>query len=651
MHLGGRQNNECGTKWQQKHCHYFALSEMKIYLGGFIVMFVFMALLLRSKVLDGPLMRPYFDALGSQFSPSLPLANNSVENNVQRSYEPVRQTEIPRDLPVMQLVLPYLKYSVEESAIVSLWKHLTPILSRSDLFPEAKRGVEESENTWKKIIEERKNRTLHKDNVFGNKTAEKQCPYSVSYLNNTFKGSLSVELGIPCGLVVDSSITIVGMPWGAEMNFAIELLGPKFPGQPNPSIVLHFNARLQGDQITDDPVIVQNTWTLESDWGDEERCPNPDSASRKVDGLDTCTDQVGKAVIRKKDNNLKGPVIGDNRSWFPFINGLPFAATLWAGWEGFHMTVNGKHVTSFEYRQNLKPSLVNAVRLKGSVRPISVFATGLPSSEDITQVDLKFLKAPPFVRKQRNELFVGVFSTGNNFDRRMAVRRSWMQYDAVRSGNVTVRFFVGQHANEQVNKEILREAVTYGDIQLMPFVDYYNLITIKTIAICIFGTEMLRSKYIMKTDDDTFVRIDEILSTLSRTKDKGVLYGMIEFDSEPNRDPNDKWFISTEEWPNATYPPWAHGPGYVISRDIAKFVVQGHRDRSLKLFKLEDVSMGVWIEEYKKQNHDVNYLSDNNFNNIGCNDGYIIAHYQNPKHMACLWGKLREEAGASCCND
>lgn len=94
--------------------------------------------------------------------------------------------------------------------------------------------------------------------------------------------------------------------------------------------------------------------------------------------------------------------------------------------------------------QNLKPSLVNAVRLKGSVKPISVLTTGLPTSEDITHVDLKFLKAPPLVRKQRNELFIGVFSTGNNFDRRMAVRRSWMQFEAVRSGNVTVRFFVGQ---------------------------------------------------------------------------------------------------------------------------------------------------------------------------------------------------------------
>ena len=41
------------------------------------------------------------------------------------------------------------------------------------------------------------------------------------------------------------------------------------------------------------------------------------------------------------------------------------------------------------------------------------------------------------------DLFIGIFSTANNFKRRMAVRRTWMQYDAVRSGKVVVRFFVG----------------------------------------------------------------------------------------------------------------------------------------------------------------------------------------------------------------
>lgn len=36
---------------------------------------------------------------------------------------------------------------------------------------------------------------------------------------------------------------------------------------------------------------------------------------------------------------------------FPFVDGNPFAATLWVGLEGFHMNVNGRHETSFAYRK------------------------------------------------------------------------------------------------------------------------------------------------------------------------------------------------------------------------------------------------------------------------------------------------------------
>lgn len=44
-----------------------------------------------------------------------------------------------------------------------------------------------------------------------------------------------------------------------------------------------------------------------------------------------------------------------------------------------------------------------------------------------------------------------------------------------------------QHKNMEVNFHLWKEAQAYGDIQLMPFVDYYSLLTLKTVAICILG--------------------------------------------------------------------------------------------------------------------------------------------------------------------
>lgn len=97
--------------------------------------------------------------------------------------------------------------------------------------------------------------------------------------------------------------------------------------------------------------------------------------------------------------------------------------------------------------QKLEPWLVNGVKVAGGLDVSFALAKGLPVSEDHNLVsDLKQLKAPLITRK-RIIMLIGVFSTGNNFKRRMALRRSWMQYEAVRSGDVAVRFFIGLVSN------------------------------------------------------------------------------------------------------------------------------------------------------------------------------------------------------------
>jgi hypothetical protein len=76
---------------------------------------------------------------------------------------------------------------------------------------------------------------------------------------------------------------------------------------------------------------------------------------------------------------------------------------------------------------------------------------------------------------------------------------------------------------------------------------------------CVLDQEYnLKTDFVMKTDDDTFLRVDAVLSTI--------------FESKHNS--------------NDTYPPWAHGPGYIMSQDIAHFVVEGHQKNLLKVCTL-----------------------------------------------------------------
>ncbi|PQM34060.1 hydroxyproline O-galactosyltransferase GALT3 [Prunus yedoensis var. nudiflora] len=526
----------------------------------------------------------------------------------------------------------------ERSRALLVWPHLRPLLSRSDALPETAQGVKEASMAWKDLLS-----AIDKDKA--------------SKLSKMSRDGVILE--IPCGLVDDSSISLVGIPDGHSRSFQIQLLGSQLAGEPEPPIILHYNVSLPGDNMTEEPFVVQNIWTHDLGWGKEERCPSHRSANNlKVDGLVLCNEQAVRSSLEENlnmsqpssdmlTNVSRGGAYGSAN--FPFVEGNPFTATLWVGLEGFHMTVNGRHETSFAYREKLEPWSVTKVKVAGGLDLLSALAKGLPVSEDHDLVvDVEHLKAPATLKK-RLLMLVGVFSTGNNFERRMALRRAWMQYEAVRSGDVAVRFFIGLHKNSQVNIELWREAEAYGDIQLMPFVDYYSLISLKTIAICIFGTKILPAKYIMKTDDDAFVRIDEVISSLKGKATNGLLYGLIAFESAPDREKGSKWYIDNKEWPHASYPPWAHGPGYIISRDIAKFIVHGHQESDLKLFKLEDVAMGIWIEQFKNSGHEVNYVTDDRFYSAGCESNYILAHYQSPRLVLCLWEKLQKEHEPVCC--
>ncbi|XP_020580967.1 beta-1,3-galactosyltransferase GALT1 [Phalaenopsis equestris] len=637
---------------------------MKKFSGGLILVSLFVLLLLRYGMLENPLaemsLRSPFSQNNSQHLHWVATGvDEPVVPNPKNESEIISTGSLMSHLPIPQ------NLSAEELRSLQTWKNMIHLVNHSEGLPQAVEAVKEAVTAWEGLMASIEDERLSRsgNGSKSKKLKEKQCPYSVIRMNASEFSDGDFRFKIPCGLVQGSSLTVVGTPEGLLGNFKIDLVGTALPGEQDPPIILHYNVRLHGDKITENPVIVQNTWTLANDWGPEERCPspNPDN-NKKVDDLNQCSKVVGeddnqifasKLSSNASTQNLSKGEGAKHRRYFPFKQGYLAISTLRIGSEGIQMSVNGKHISSFAFREALEPWLVNEVRILGDIKLLSILASGLPTSEDSEHViDLELLKSAPLPIHKGVDLFVGVFSTANNFKQRMAVRRTWMQYPDVRSGVAAVRFFVGLHKNQLVNEELWNEARTYGDIQLMPFVDYYSLITLKTVAICIYGTNIVSAKYVMKTDDDAFVRIDEVLASLNRTNViHGLLYGRITKDDIPNRNPDSKWYISVEEWPGQRYPPWAHGPGYVVSQDIANAVYTQHEKGQLKMFKLEDVAMGIWTDDMKNLGMDVKYVNDGRILIEGCEEGYLVAHYQQPRQMLCLWQKLQDTNRAKCCGD
>ncbi|KAI3455963.1 hypothetical protein Pfo_012626 [Paulownia fortunei] len=504
------------------------------------------------------------------------------------------------------------------------------------------------------------------------------CPSWVS-INGEELAERDLVMFLPCGLAAGSSITVIGTPHYAHQEyvpqlakvraddalvlvsqFMVELQGLKAVNGEDPPKILHLNPRLRGDW-SHQQVIEHNT-CYRMHWGTAQRCdglPSKSDDDMLVDGYMRCEKWMRHDIIDTKESKIfswferfigraKKPEV----TWpFPFHEGRMFVLTIRAGVDGFHINAGGRHVTSFPYRMGFTLEDATGLAIKGDVDVHSVYATSLPTShpsfspQRVLDFSEKWKSHP--IPQARVQLFIGVLSATNHFAERMAVRKTWMQSLSVKTSKVAVRFFVALNPRSEVNAILKKEAAYFGDIEILPFMDRYELVVLKTVAICEYGVRNVTAAYIMKCDDDTFIRVDTILKEIEGVSPGRSLYlGNLNLLHRPLR--TGKWAVSYEEWPEEIYPPYANGPGYIISSDIAKYIVSQHANHSLRLFKMEDVSMGMWVEQFNSTKN-VKYSHNWKYCQYGCMEDYHTAHYQSPRQMICLWDNLMK-GRAHCCN-
>ncbi|KAF4364890.1 hypothetical protein G4B88_025609 [Cannabis sativa] len=128
--------------------------------------------------------------------------------------------------------------SVGDSSPLLVWAQLRSVLARSDALPETAQGIKEASVAWKELVSIIEEKASQLSNI--DKSEDKNCPFSVNKLEKTALGDEMV-LELPCGLVEDSSISLVGIPDGPHRSFQIQLLG-----EPNAPIILHYNFKTHG---------------------------------------------------------------------------------------------------------------------------------------------------------------------------------------------------------------------------------------------------------------------------------------------------------------------------------------------------------------------------------------------------------------------
>lgn len=196
------------------------------------------------------------------------------------------------------------------------------------------------------------------------------------------------------------------------------------------------------------------------------------------------------------------------------------------------------------------------------------------------------------------------------------------------------------------SNKLRKEHAKYNDLLLInDLTDSYANLTLKLLKTIQAVSNVESFEYLLKTDDDTYVKLDYMLEDLHQY-DKSIKRGQSIVNSIK---PELYWgyfngraTVKTRgHWKELNfnlcerYLPYALGGGYVISKNLVFYIAQNHR--TLSRYVSEDISMGVWLSPlrnvYKK--HDVRF--DTAFMPRTCQNYHIVLHKRTPTHMRDIY--------------
>lgn len=198
-------------------------------------------------------------------------------------------------------------------------------------------------------------------------------------------------------------------------------------------------------------------------------------------------------------------------------------------------------------------------------------------------------------------------------------------------------------------QEINKEQQSNNDLLLLHDVyDSYSNLTNKVLRSVEAVMNQLSFDYILKADDDTYVKLDYLINELL-SYDRKLIRNFGQYKNNPIPQLywgffNGRAQIKTRgQWrePNFylcdRYLPYALGGGYIFSRGIAQFIESN--SRQLSTYVSEDISFGTWISALRNiyRRHDVRF--DTGYMPRKCRDYHLVLHKRTKEQMYDLFEK------------
>jgi Galactosyltransferase len=254
-----------------------------------------------------------------------------------------------------------------------------------------------------------------------------------------------------------------------------------------------------------------------------------------------------------------------------------------------------------------------------------------------------------------SSVVIGITSTPTDRGaaQRDSVRRTWLQLASRFSSQLKlhVRFLVGLSSHcfdggdaskcDRRLATLRDELARFDDLLLVDVADRYDTLVEKTVALHRWAAAELDHDYdyVIKTDDDVFVRLDALLETLEAMPAERLYYGFLwqramVFRSGKNAE---------TEWPHDEYPTFASGVCNVMSADVSRHIGLGAS--LLRRYANEDTSIGIWLSALN-----VDYRHDKRLQAIEgiCFETALTVHPLSPADLLRMYANLVDDALPLC---
>ena len=195
-------------------------------------------------------------------------------------------------------------------------------------------------------------------------------------------------------------------------------------------------------------------------------------------------------------------------------------------------------------------------------------------------------------------------------ERRNSIRNTWGD-KSIKSGrrNWERVFVIGKALDAERSEEIRQEAAFFEDILVLNMTDSYKNLVIKILSEMLWSLIHVNPRFILKTDDDVYVRVPRLLSWLDNYANNNYagdkLYGgFVGGDNGPVvRVKESKHRVARDCLAEDFYPSYCIGASYIISRDVLPSILEAVERRPV--FPVEDAYIGVLAKEIGLQPVDI----------------------------------------------